>query len=112
LCVMQALLSFTSEARLLRYAHTHPRCPFPYLPQQPGYDKRLRKLAGTVNWLIRQLATGTSLCPTTCVCVVDPSATRRRGFERGRGLVAGSRSGSIVAGQPEPGDAGEGGKQP
>src|SRR3954467_3447906 len=55
LCVMQALLSFTSEARWLRYARSHLAPLFPYLPGQPGYNKRLRKLVGTVNWLIRQL---------------------------------------------------------
>jgi hypothetical protein len=44
LCVMQALLGFTSEARWLRYARAHLRTLFPYLPQQPGYNKRLRKL--------------------------------------------------------------------
>jgi hypothetical protein len=61
LCVMQALLSFTSEARWLRHARLHLRHLFPYLPQQPGYNKRLRKLAPTVNWLIRQLAADTSV---------------------------------------------------
>jgi hypothetical protein len=61
LCVMQALLSFTSEARWLRHAHADLRHLFPYLPKQPGYNKRLRKLAGTVNWLIRQLAADTSI---------------------------------------------------
>jgi hypothetical protein len=61
LCVMQALLSFTSEARWLRHADAHLRHLFPYLPQQPGYNKRLRKLAGTVSWLIRQLGADTSL---------------------------------------------------
>src|SRR3954451_10475712 len=61
LCVMQAVLSFTSEARWLRHAHADLRHLFPYLPQQPGYNKRLRKLAGTVNWLIRQLAADTSI---------------------------------------------------
>jgi len=45
----------------LRYARTHLRHLIPYLPQQPGYNKRLRKLAATVNWLIRQLAADTSL---------------------------------------------------
>src|SRR5690348_5127965 len=34
LSVMQALLSFTSEARWLRYAQVHLRHLFPYLPQQ------------------------------------------------------------------------------
>jgi hypothetical protein len=61
LCVMQALLGFTSEARWLRHARAHLRHLFPYLPGQPGYNKRLRKLAVTVNWLIRQLATDTSM---------------------------------------------------
>jgi Transposase DDE domain len=70
LCVMQALLSFTSEARWLRHARAHLRHLFPYLPGQPGYNKRLRRLAGTVNWLIRQLAADTSLW-TDDVWVVD-----------------------------------------
>jgi hypothetical protein len=61
LCVMQALLSFTSEARWLRHARTHLDHLFPYLPKQPGYNKRLRKLVTTVNWLIRQLAVDTSI---------------------------------------------------
>ena len=61
LCVMQALLSFTSEARWLRHANTHLVHLFPYLPKQPGYNKRLRKLVTTVNWLIRQLAVDTSI---------------------------------------------------
>jgi hypothetical protein len=61
LCVMQALLSFTSEARWLRHARTHLDHLFPYLPKRPGYNKRLRKLVTTVNWLIRQLAVDTSI---------------------------------------------------
>lgn len=44
LSVMQALLGFTSEARWLRFAHAKLGPLFPYLPQQPGYNKRLRKL--------------------------------------------------------------------
>ena len=47
LSVMQALLGFTSEARWLRYARAHLRHLFPYLPQQPGYNKRLRGAAST-----------------------------------------------------------------
>ncbi len=61
LAVMQALLGFTSEARWLRYARTHLRRMFPYLPQQPGYNKRLRALAATMAWLITVLARDTSL---------------------------------------------------
>jgi len=61
LCVMQALLGFTSEARWLRHARAHLRALFPYLPQQPGYNKRLRKLVTTISWLIGVLGRDTSL---------------------------------------------------
>jgi Transposase DDE domain len=59
--VMQALLGFTSEARWLRHARGSLAHLFPYLPGQSGYNKRLRKLAGTMVWLIRVLAADTSL---------------------------------------------------
>jgi hypothetical protein len=61
LAVMQALLGFTSEARWLRYARAHLRRMFPRLPQQPGYNKRLRALAATMAWLAAALARDTSL---------------------------------------------------
>jgi Transposase DDE domain len=61
LSVLQALLGFTSEARWLRFAGAHLRHLVPYLPLQPGYNKRLRKLAGTIGWLIGMLARDTSL---------------------------------------------------
>jgi hypothetical protein len=61
LAVMQALLGFTSEARWLRFAADHLRHLFPYLPQQPGYNKRLRRLAHTLTWLIGALARDTSI---------------------------------------------------
>jgi hypothetical protein len=70
LAVMQALLGFTSEARWLRFAGRNLRALFPYLPQQPGYNKRLRKLVGTMNWLIGMLARDTSVW-TDDVWVVD-----------------------------------------
>ncbi len=61
LAVMQALLGRTSEARWLRYAHAQLRHLFPYLPQQSGYNKRLRRLADTLRWLIGALARDTRL---------------------------------------------------
>ena len=61
LAVMQALLGRTSEARWLRFARARLRHLFPYLPQQPGYNKRLRALADTLRWLIGVLARDTSL---------------------------------------------------
>ena len=70
LAVMQALLGYPSETRWLRYAHRHLRPMFPNLPLQPGYNKRLRRLADTMVWLIGQLARQTSVV-TDDVWVVD-----------------------------------------
>jgi len=70
LAVMQALLGHTSEARWLRFADEHLRHLFPYLPKQPGYNKRLRRLAATLNWLLGALARDTSVW-TDDVWVVD-----------------------------------------
>jgi hypothetical protein len=70
LAVMQALLGFTSEARWLRHAREHLRHLFPYLPQQSGYNKRLRRMAATTGLLIVALARDTTLW-TDDVWVVD-----------------------------------------
>jgi Transposase DDE domain len=56
LAVIQALLGFTSEARFIRHAHTHLRSLFPYLPQRPAYNKRLRHAAATMQHVIGALA--------------------------------------------------------
>ena len=61
LAVMQALLGHTSEARWLRYTRNHLRHLFRYLPQQPGYNKRLRRLGATLGWLVGVLARDTTL---------------------------------------------------
>jgi hypothetical protein len=70
LAVLQALLGFTSEARWLRYARAHLTDLFPYLPQQPGYNKRLRRAAALIRHCIRVLAASTTLW-TDDVWVVD-----------------------------------------
>jgi hypothetical protein len=70
LAMMQAILGFTSEARWLRHARAHLRHLFPYLPKQPGYNKRLRKAAELVRQVTRELATDTALW-TDDVWVVD-----------------------------------------
>ena len=67
---MQALLGHTNETRWLRHARAHLTHLFPYLPKQPGYNKRLRKLARTWNWLIGMLGRDTSVW-TDDVWVVD-----------------------------------------
>ncbi len=56
LAVIQALRGFTSEARFIRHAHTHLRAMFPYLPQRPAYNKRLRNAAATMQHIISVLA--------------------------------------------------------
>jgi Transposase DDE domain len=56
LAVAQALLGYRSEARWLRYAHAHLRDMFPYLPQRPGYNKRLKAALPLVKRFIRELA--------------------------------------------------------
>lgn len=61
LAVMQALLGFTSERRWLRYAATNLTGLFPYLPNQSGYNKRLRKLAGMMQVVIAHLGRDTTL---------------------------------------------------
>lgn len=70
LAVMQALLGYRSEARWLRRAHRDFRGMFPDLPGQSGYNKRLKKLAGTMAWLIGQLGRRTQIA-TDDVLVID-----------------------------------------
>jgi hypothetical protein len=70
LAVLQALLGFSSEAHWLRHARAHLRHLFPYLPQQPGYNKRLRAAADLLGRIVRALATDTTLW-TDDVWVVD-----------------------------------------
>ncbi len=70
LAVMQALLGYTSETRWLRYARKNLLSMFPNLPLQSGYNKRLRKLAATMTWLIGELGRQTSIANDD-VWVVD-----------------------------------------
>ncbi len=61
LAVLQALLGYTSEARFIRYAHTHLVSLFPYIPNRPGYNKRLRNTTNTMRHIIAMLARS---CPS------------------------------------------------
>jgi hypothetical protein len=70
LAVVQALLGFTSERHWIRYASAHLKPMFPQLPQQPGYNKRLRRLADTMAWLVGRLGAATSIADDT-VWLVD-----------------------------------------
>lgn len=61
LSVIQALLGFSSETRFLRFARRHLSHLFPYVPNQSGYNKRLRAAAGQLRALIRVLASSSPL---------------------------------------------------
>jgi hypothetical protein len=61
LAVLQALLGFTSEARWIRHVKASMGCLFPYVPKQPGYNKRLRAARGLVQYCVRALASSTAL---------------------------------------------------
>jgi hypothetical protein len=94
LAVMQALLGYVSEARWLRFATKHLADLFPYLPQQPGYNKRLRRLSVTMSWLIRSLGRDTRLwgddvwvvdsTPVECAVAGDREALGAGGLGRVR----------------------------
>lgn len=56
LAVMQAMLGHHSEARWLRHARKHLGHLFPFLPLQPGYNKRLRAALPQIKRVIRALA--------------------------------------------------------
>ncbi len=59
LAVAQTLLGCRSEARWLRFAASHLAGMFPYLPQRPGCNKRLRSALPLVKRAIRMLAADT-----------------------------------------------------
>ncbi len=59
--VMQALLGYPDEMRWIRYARKNITHLFPYLPQQPGYNKRLRALAPQMKYVIGLLVCETDL---------------------------------------------------
>ena len=59
LAVAQALLGCHSEARWLRVVRYRLAGMFPYLPQRPGYNKRLRSALPLVKRVIRLLALDT-----------------------------------------------------
>jgi hypothetical protein len=70
LAVLSAVLRFDSEAHWVRYARVHLHHLFPYLPGQPGYNKRLRRLGNLLDALVHHLAADTSVF-TDDVLVVD-----------------------------------------
>src|SRR4051812_9250736 len=56
LCVAQAIMGIPSDRRFLAVAAKRLSHLFPRLPQQPGYFKRRRRLAETLEWLMGMFA--------------------------------------------------------
>jgi hypothetical protein len=52
LCVAQAIMGIPSDRRFLAVAGKRLGHLFPELPKQPGYFKRRRRLADTLEWLM------------------------------------------------------------
>lgn len=57
MAVLQAVLGYSNEARFIRYVDVHLRHLFPYVPERPGYNKRLRGSVAMVQGVMRILAT-------------------------------------------------------
>ena len=64
------LLGIRSEARWLRFLPRHLPGAFPYLPQQSGYNKRLRNAVPLLKHVIRMLAVDTDLW-TDATWIID-----------------------------------------
>jgi hypothetical protein len=79
LAVAQMFLAIPNDRKFLALARWRLGHLFPYLPKQPGYNKRLRSLAATIARVITQLATGS---PSFC----DNLSSKRgqNGPRRGR----------------------------
>lgn len=56
LAVAQIFLDCPSERRFLRLAQRRLGQLFPYIPKQPGYNKRLRALSGEICRIVNHLA--------------------------------------------------------
>lgn len=52
LCVAQAIMGLPSDRRFLAVAAKRLSHLFPDLPAQPGFHKRRRRLADTIEWLV------------------------------------------------------------
>jgi hypothetical protein len=56
LCVAQAIMGIPSDRRFLAVARKRLTHLFPRIPAQPGYFKRRRRLAETLEWLLGAFA--------------------------------------------------------
>jgi hypothetical protein len=90
LAVAQVLLGCHSEHRWLRFCYSRLGHLFPYLPNQPGYNKRLRQARWLLSLVLGQLACRTPsiddplrLLDATAVPCAASRATVKRSALRG-----------------------------
>ena len=98
LCVAQATMGIASDRRVLAVADKRLGHLFSQLPQQPGYFKRRRRLADTLEWLLGIFASQSPGLRTTCC-----SSTAARLRARKAARPSGARSWAmppITAGVP------------
>ncbi|HEY1276454.1 MAG TPA: IS982 family transposase [Thermoleophilaceae bacterium] len=86
LCVAQAVMDIGSDREFLAVASKRLSHLFPELPKQPGYLKRRRRLAETIDWLTAVFATD---CPGSRDQIVLLDSTP---VECGRSLETARRS--------------------
>ncbi len=70
LAVLSVILGYEDEARWVRHVRSAWRGMFPTVPHQPGYNKRMRRLAPVLVAVIEHLSADTSVT-TDDVLVVD-----------------------------------------
>ena len=90
LAAVQALLGYTSERRFIRYAHTHLRPWFSFLPHRAACNTRLRAACNMMQHVIGAIARD---CPsyTDDLWVVDSTPRRMRPLPRNRQTIGHGR---------------------
>ncbi|MCY0929003.1 IS982 family transposase [Streptomyces sp. H27-H1] len=82
LAVAQAMPGFTSESRWLRFVDSRLGALFPYVPKQPGWNKRLRAALPLVKKVIRVLAVDTGFWfDTTGLLMISDKGFASKEFE-------------------------------
>jgi hypothetical protein len=96
LCVAQAIMGIPSDRRFLAVARKRLLHLFPALPQQPGYFKRRRRLADTLEWLMGVFASQSPgfyddlllIDSTPVECARSRETVKKAGSSRLAGAIA------------------------
>ena len=92
LAVAQVLLGCHGEHRWLRFCYCRLGHLFPYLPGQPGYNKRLQQAAAPTRWLLELVGAhlagqNPSVHDTLRLLDATPSLCRLAGDGQARGAA-------------------------